>query len=107
LDSLDDDATDQDGGCRPRQIRAWTEDPEQLYSRIETRSLVEDTVMKLPAKYRVVVVLRDMEQLSTEETAAALGLGIPAVKSRLIRGRMMVREALAPHFTKSVKGVAT
>ena len=71
------------------------------------RSLVEDTVMKLPAKYRVVVVLRDMEQLSTEETAAALGLGIPAVKSRLIRGRMMVREALAPHFSKPAKGVTT
>jgi RNA polymerase sigma-70 factor (ECF subfamily) len=106
LDSLDDDAADTDGGFRPRQIRAWTEDPEQLYSRTERRSLVEETVMKLPAKYRVVVVLRDMEQLSTEETATALGLGIPAVKSRLIRGRMMVREALAPHFNKSVKGVA-
>jgi len=107
MESLDDDAADQDGGFRPRQIRAWTENPEQLYSRTERRSLVEDTVMKLPAKYRVVVVLRDMEQLSTEETAAALGLGIPAVKSRLIRGRMMVREALAPHFLDSAKGVAT
>jgi len=105
LDSLDDDEHEPDG-FRPRQIRAWTEDPEQFYSRAETRSLVEGAVLKLPAKYRVVVMLRDMEQLSAEETAAALGLGIPAVKSRLLRGRLMLREALAPHFDRSAKGVA-
>jgi RNA polymerase sigma-70 factor (ECF subfamily) len=107
LESLDDDQSDCGEGFRPRQIRAWIEDPEQLYSRTERRSLVENAVMKLPAKYRVVLMLRDMEQLSTEETAAALGLGIPAVKSRLLRGRMMVREALAPHFTGSAKEVAS
>jgi RNA polymerase sigma-70 factor (ECF subfamily) len=105
LDSLDDDEFEPDG-FRPRQIRAWTEDPEQFYSRTETRSLVEGAVLKLPAKYRVVVMLRDMEQLSAEETAAALGLGIPAIKSRLLRGRLMLREALAPHFARSAKEVA-
>jgi RNA polymerase sigma-70 factor (ECF subfamily) len=60
--------------------------------------------MKLPAKYRVVLVLRDIEQLSIEEAAAALGLGVPALKSRHLRGRLMLREALSPHFTTSVKG---
>ena len=54
--------------------------------------------LRLPAKYRVVLVLRDIEQLSTEEAALALGLGIPAIKSRLCRARLMLREALAPHF---------
>jgi RNA polymerase sigma factor (sigma-70 family) len=80
------------------EVRAWTENPEQLYSAAERRGLVERGMLKLPAKYRVVLVLRDLEQLSTEETASALGLGIPAIKSRLCRARLMLREALAPHF---------
>ena len=83
---------------RPRQVRAWTENPEQLYSAAERRGLVERGMLKLPAKYRVVLVLRDLEQLSTEETASVLGLGIPAIKNRLCRARLMLREAPAPHF---------
>jgi RNA polymerase sigma-70 factor (ECF subfamily) len=105
VQSLDDDV-DTDGGFRPQQIRAWSDDPEQSYSKTEVRSLVEDHVMKLPAKYRVVVMLRDIEQLSIEETAAALGLGIPALKSRHLRGRMMLREALTPHFAATATGGA-
>ena len=54
--------------------------------------------MQLPAKYRVVLVLRDLEQLPTEEVAEDLGLSVPAVKARLLRGRLMLREALTPHF---------
>jgi RNA polymerase sigma-70 factor (ECF subfamily) len=59
--------------------------------------------MKLTAKYRVVLVLRDIEQLSTEEAAAALGLGVSTLKSRLLRARLMLREALASHFAISAK----
>ena len=67
--------------------------------------------MKLPVKYRVVLMLRDIEQLPIEEAASALGLGIPAIKARLLRGRLMLREALAPHFIpsgikSSAKGVS-
>jgi RNA polymerase sigma-70 factor, ECF subfamily len=105
VQSLDDDV-DTDDGFRPQQIRAWSDDPEQSYSKTEVRALVEDHVMKLPAKYRVVLMLRDIEQLSIEETAAALGLGIPALKSRHLRGRMMLREALTPHFAATAKGGA-
>ena len=104
MQSLDDGLAEGDEGFRPRQIRAWTEDPEQLYSKTETRALVEEGVMKLPAKYRVVLMLRDIEQLSIEEAAAALGLGVPALKSRHLRGRLMLREALTPHFAVSAKG---
>jgi RNA polymerase sigma-70 factor, ECF subfamily len=104
VQSLEDDSAETGEGLRPRQIRAWTEDPEQLYSRTETRALVEEGVMKLPPKYRVVLMLRDIEQLSIEEAAAALGLGIPALKSRHLRGRLMLREALTPHFAASAKG---
>ncbi len=105
IESLDEEALESEDGFRPRQVRAWTEDPEQLYSQTERRALVEKSVMQLPAKYRVVVMLRDIEQLSAEETAAALGIGIPALKSRLLRGRLMVREALAPHFGARPRGV--
>ena len=68
------------------------------------RRLVEDNVMKLPAKYRVVLMLRDIEQLAIEEAASALGLGVPALKSRHLRGRLMLREALTPHFVAGAKG---
>lgn len=104
LESLDEGPEDK--GFRPLQIRGWMEDPEQAYAKEELRMLVENAVMRLPAKYRVVVVLRDIEHLSIEEAAAALNLGIPAVKARLLRGRLMVREALSPHFVQRAQGVA-
>ena len=109
LESLDESDHDEEG-FRPRQVQAWTEDPEQLYSQAEMRSLVENGVMKLPVKYRMVLMLRDIEQLPIEEAASTLGLGIPATKARLSRGRLMLREALAPHFIPpgdrgSAKGV--
>jgi RNA polymerase sigma-70 factor (ECF subfamily) len=56
--------------------------------------------MQLPLKYRVVVMLRDLQQLSTKETCAALGLEIAAVKARLFRARLMLREELSPYFTQ-------
>jgi RNA polymerase sigma-70 factor (ECF subfamily) len=107
MQSLGEDFSEADESFRPRQIRAWTEDPEQLYSRTQTRALVEEGVMKLPAKYRVVLILRDIEQLSIEEAAAALGLGIAALKTRHLRGRLMLREALTPHFAANAKGGTT
>jgi RNA polymerase sigma-70 factor (ECF subfamily) len=106
VESLDEDGSVSEEGFRPREVRAWIDDPEELCSKAEIRALVENSVMKLPAKYRVVVVLRDLEQLSIEETAEALGLGIPALKARHMRGRLMVREALSPHFTGGTRGVA-
>ena len=56
------------------------DDPERLCSQAERRELVEKGVMRLPPKYRVVVILRDIEQLSTEEAAHALGLSVSALK---------------------------
>jgi len=100
MESLDESGPDEEG-FRPRQVQAWTDDPEQLYSQAEMRSLIENGVMRLPMKYRMVLMLRDIEQLSIEEAASALGLGIPATKARLLRGRLMLRESLAPHFIPS------
>ena len=98
FESLDEGTGEPEAEFRPRQVRAWQDDPEQQYSASETRQLVERSIMQLPAKYRVVLVLRDLEQLPTEEVAEDLGLSVPAVKARLLRGRLMLREALTPHF---------
>jgi RNA polymerase sigma-70 factor (ECF subfamily) len=97
VDSLDEENEE----FRPRNIQAWTDTPEEFYSREELRRLVEREVMKLPLKYRVALVLRDLEELSTEEAAAALGLSIPGLKARILRGRLMLREAMVPYFTKA------
>ncbi len=97
--SLDDDR-EEDEWYRPREFRDWRDNPEQTYTKSEMRELVEKEVMRLPVKYRVVVMLRDLEEQSTEETAQALGLEISTVKTRLLRGRLMLREALAPHFLR-------
>src|SRR5262249_44503648 len=95
-ESLDDLGDDE--GFRPRQVQSWAEDPEQLLAAAQIRDLVLTAVHRLPYKYRVAVILRDINQLSTEEAAAGLDLKVPALKARLLRGRLMLREALAPHF---------
>ena len=97
FDRIDED----DEEFRPRNIQAWTDTPEDFYSREELRRLVEREVMKLPAKYRVALLLRDLEELSTEEAAAALGLSIPGLKARVLRGRLMLRESMVPYFSKA------
>ena len=97
IDSLDEENEE----FRPRNIQAWTDTPEESYSREELRRLVEREVMKLPVKYRVALMLRDLEELSTEETALALGLSVPGVKARVLRGRLMLRESMVQYFSKA------
>ena len=104
-ESLDRTEIEKDGSFRPRQIAAWQENPEQSHTRMEIRQLVEKGLLQLPAKYRVIVMLRDIEQLSTDDVARQLGLSVPAVKTRLLRGRLMLREWLSPHLAASSKGV--
>ncbi|HKW57879.1 MAG TPA: RNA polymerase sigma factor [Candidatus Acidoferrum sp.] len=65
--------------------------PEQVTTRTELRELLEEAILELPAPYRVVMMLRDIEELSTSETADALGLTQENVKVRLHRGHGMVR----------------
>ncbi|HSE20700.1 MAG TPA: sigma-70 family RNA polymerase sigma factor [Pyrinomonadaceae bacterium] len=96
---------EEDGEFRPRNIQAWQPDPEQCCSKEEMRRLIEKEIIKLPMKYRLVLILRDVEELSTVEAANALGLGVPALKARLVRGRLMLREALVPYFSKENTGV--
>src|SRR5215471_8160130 len=83
-----------------REIAAWGEDPEQRFSREELGEILDHAVDSLEPPYRSVFVLRDVEELSTEETAEALGLSIPAVKSRLLRARLQLREKLTRYFKR-------
>jgi len=59
------------------------------------------TISELDPSFRVVFQLRDIEELSTEETAEALGLSVPAVKSRLLRARLKLRQKLNRFFKRS------
>jgi RNA polymerase sigma-70 factor (ECF subfamily) len=99
--SLDEESED----FKPRSIRAWNENPEDLYSREELKRLVEREVMKLPVKYRVALMLRDLEELPTEQAANALGLTVPGLKARVLRGRLMLRESMVSYFARTSAGV--
>jgi RNA polymerase sigma-70 factor, ECF subfamily len=83
-----------------REIAAWDEDPEQKFSREELGGILDTAVQSLEPLYRSVFVLRDIEDLSTEETAEALDLSVPAVKSRLLRARLQLREKLTRYFKR-------
>lgn len=83
-----------------REIAAWDENPEQRYSREEIRDILKTSIESLPEIFRTVFVLRDIEELSTEETAESLGLSIPAVKSRLLRARLQLRDKLTRFFKR-------
>jgi RNA polymerase sigma-70 factor (ECF subfamily) len=83
-----------------REIAAWGENPEEQFTREELGEILDGAVQSLEPPYRSVFVLRDVEDLSTEETAEALGLSVPAVKSRLLRARLQLREKLTRLFKR-------
>jgi RNA polymerase sigma-70 factor (ECF subfamily) len=84
-------------GRRP-EIPDWSEDAEQALLRGELGKQMEAAIDKLPREYKIVLVLRDVEGFSAEETAEMLKLSVPAVKSRLHRARVFVRRELAGYF---------
>ncbi len=86
-----------------REIAVWEDNPEQRYSKEELHDILDKAVNGLAPPYRTVFVLRDMEGLSTEETAEALELSVPAVKSRLLRARLQLRDKLTAFFKKKVE----
>jgi len=100
--SIDEDVETEEGSM-PREVADWGPNPEQLYRQSELSDILKKTIQGLPPGFRTVFVLRDVEELSTEETAEMLGLSIPAVKSRLLRARLQLRERLAKYF-KSKRG---
>ena len=97
--SLDEDVKTEDDSV-PREVADWAPNPEQLYTQGELQDILTRTIQGLPPSFRTVFVLRDVEGLSTEEAAEALDLSIPAVKSRLLRARLQLRERLSRYFQK-------
>jgi len=82
-------------------VQDWGPTPEQRYERTEMNSILTEAIGKLDPIFRTVFLLRDVEQISTEETAETLGISVPAVKSRLLRARLKLREQLNPFFRRS------
>ena len=88
-----------------REIAVWEDNPEQRYSREEMQEILDEAVESLKPDFRTVFTLRDIEELSTEETAEALDISIPAVKSRLLRARLALREKLTRKFKRKGEDV--
>jgi len=101
--SLDEDVKTEEDSI-PREVADWSPNPEQQYNQAELKEILSKTINGLPPSFRTVFVLRDVEGLSTEETADALNLSIPAVKSRLLRARLQLRERLTKYFKKRENG---
>jgi RNA polymerase sigma-70 factor, ECF subfamily len=97
LDSLDAQREDN-GDFTPAALTDWREVPLAALERREIRDLIQRAVAGLPDTYREIVTLRDVEELSVNETAAVLGISIALVKVRLHRARMMLQKKLAPHL---------
>jgi RNA polymerase sigma-70 factor (ECF subfamily) len=93
-----DEPIQTDDDLIPRELGTWDNNPEQQYAEQEWREILDRAVQSLPPIFRTVFVLRDLDQLSTEETADVLQLSVPAVKSRLLRARLQLREKLSKHF---------
>jgi RNA polymerase sigma-70 factor, ECF subfamily len=87
---------DEEGNYTPRDFADWREIPSQTLERKEIRQKLGEAIASLAEKYRQVFVLRDVEHMSIQETAEALGISQASVKTRLLRARLMLRDLLAP-----------
>ena len=83
-----------------REIAVWDDNPEQRYSQEEYQRILDEAIDSLKPDFRIIFTLRDIEELSTEETAETLGISIAAVKSRLLRARLALREKLTRMFKR-------
>ncbi|MEJ2006800.1 MAG: sigma-70 family RNA polymerase sigma factor [Acidobacteriota bacterium] len=90
-----DEPSNEDGDVMPREFADWRPNPEQELQRTELETILQDATRALPVTFRTVFYLRDVEGLSTEETAEMLNLSEGAVKARLFRARLRLREELS------------
>jgi len=89
-----DQEVDTGEDMMPREVEDWGPSPEQRYAQSELHEILDQVIDQLDPDFRTVFVLRDIEELSTEETAQAMGISVPAVKSRLLRARLKLRQKL-------------
>ena len=95
-DSLDQPEMDEQGDYFPKDFADWREIPSEALQRRELRRSLQKAIASLHPKYREVFVMRDIQHLSIAETAATLQLTEASVKTRLLRARLQMRDALAP-----------
>jgi RNA polymerase sigma-70 factor, ECF subfamily len=95
-ESIDEPRTDEEGDYSPKDFADWREIPSETLKRDELRNALKRALASLPLKYREVLILRDIQNLSIEETAEILGISEGNVKTRLLRARLQMRDALAP-----------
>ncbi len=98
------DSGDEDSPLpHPDFVAEWRDNPQRLAEQRETQEILTDSIMRLEEKYRLVFLLRDVEGLSTEETAESLGITLSNAKVRLLRARLMLRERLTRLFGNQAK----
>jgi RNA polymerase sigma-70 factor (ECF subfamily) len=95
-ESIDEPRTSEDGEYFPKDFADWREVPSEALQRKELREALKRAIASLPLKYREVLILRDVQQLRIEEAARILGITEGSVKTRLLRARLQLRDALAP-----------
>lgn len=101
--SLDEEAQDEDGELHiPYQFADWSAMPEGNLLGAELRGALDRAIQKLPPRLRVVFLMRDVEGLSIRETSEALNLTEAAIKTRLLRARMNLREQLSAYFGEKI-----
>lgn len=100
-ESVDEPKSDNEGDYFPKDFADWREIPSEAAQRTELRDALKRALAALPQKYREVLILRDIQQSSIEETAQVLGISAGNVKTRLLRARLQMRDALAPGFDGS------
>jgi len=101
--SVDEPIQTDDDNFMPREIEDWGDNPEQTYSKTEFDAILNQNLDQLEPTLRIVFLLRDVEGFSIEETARMLGLSIPAVKTRLLRARLKLRERLTKYFKQGAR----
>lgn len=87
---------DDEGDYRPRDLADWREIPSEELQRKQLREALKRAIAALAPKYREVLILRDVQHVSIAETAKILGITEASVKTRLLRARLQMRDALAP-----------
>ncbi len=95
-----DEPDDEDSVDHPKEITDWCCQPEKTFMSVEVQQELDLAIKQLPEKLRLVFILRDMEDLSIKETADALNITEMAVKTRLLRARMKLREMLSQYFVE-------
>lgn len=97
-ESLDDGKDTDDGDYVPRDFADWREIPSEAFAQERLRDALRQAIASLAPKYREVFVLRDVQDLNIAQTAEALGITQASVKTRLLRARLQMRDALAPGY---------